>query len=62
MNKTFVIKSNSRGLYFIAIHSFTPMYGEKEKAKPFPSVQQAESYANKELFTTPAAFTIEDSD
>ena len=58
--KKFVIKSLSRNLYFVAIHSFTPFYGEKSKAKQFDNVQQAESYANKELFTTSAAFTIED--
>ncbi len=56
----FVIKSNQRGNYFIAIHGFTPFYGEIEKAKVFHDFDDAIDYARKELFTTDAAFAVKD--
>lgn len=59
MNKN-VIKSKERGLYFMAIHSFTPMYGEKAKARQFRNFNEAYNYAMNELFTTPEAFEIEE--
>lgn len=43
----------------MAIHSFTPFYSAKDKAKRFSKVSEAKSYADRELFTTPEAYEIE---
>ena len=56
----FVIKSKERGLYFVAIHSYTPFYGEKAKARKFRNFNEAHNYAMTELFTAPVAFEIEE--
>jgi hypothetical protein len=55
----YVIRSNERGLYFVAIHSFTPFYGDKAKARRFSSHEMATAWARTELFTSDAAFTVE---
>ncbi len=45
--------------YFMAVHSFTPMFGDKFRAKIFASEIEATDYANSQLFTDPTAFEIE---
>jgi hypothetical protein len=55
----FIICCQHRGTYFIAIHGFTPMYGEKSKARKFKLFSDAWRYALDELFTSSAGFTIE---
>ena len=54
-----IIKSKERGLYFVAIHSYTPMFGKKEYAKKFEHFDEAFRYAMDELFTSESAFDIE---
>lgn len=54
----FAIRSIERNLFFIAIHGFTPFYGEKEKAFIFDDSKQASDYALKELFTDAKAFEV----
>jgi hypothetical protein len=54
----YVIQSKERGTYFVAIHGFTPFYGELEKARRFPDVASAKDYALRELFTTSDAFEV----
>lgn len=51
-------RPQARG-YFIAIHGFTPFYGDKATAKPFPGHASALAYARRELFTDEQAFCIE---
>ena len=61
----YVIVSNERdaegkGLcYFVAIHGWTPMFSSVGNARKFASEKEASDYANKELFTSPDAFKIE---
>lgn len=54
----YIIKSKERGTYFVAIHGFTPFYGEIAKAKRFSDVVSARDYALRELFTNAGAFEI----
>lgn len=58
--KKFVIKCNSRKLYFVAIHSFTPFFSTIEKAKTFNTFIGAQNYALEELFNDMTGFTIEE--
>ena len=57
--KKYIIKSKERGTWFIAIRSYTPFFGPRERAMQFVSVNDAEAYAMKELFTVRTAFVIE---
>jgi hypothetical protein len=57
----YIIKSKERDEgrnYFVAIHSFTPFYSDKDKAQPFLTEQAAVDYALAELFTNRDAFEV----
>ena len=61
MKKQYIIRSTQRdepNAYFVAIHSFTPFYGEKKKARAFSTSQEAHEYAISELFTSIKAVEI----
>ena len=64
MKTQFIIRSNYRrttpDCYFAAIHSYTPMFFSKDKARRFSSREMATAYARTELFTEDLAFSIEE--
>jgi predicted N-formylglutamate amidohydrolase len=58
----FIIRSVFReepNCFFAAIHSFTPFYGTRDKARRFPTLADAEAYAEAELFTDDSAYEVE---
>lgn len=57
----YIIRSTTRDEtngYFVAIHSFTPFFSTREKARRFSSLEMATAYARTELFTEDSAFEI----
>jgi len=55
----YIIQSTTRAAYFAAIHSYTPVYLDRDRAKQFETEQAATEYARRELFTDDSAFKIE---
>lgn len=61
-NIQYVIRSVNRPEgrnYFAAIHSFTPFFSGKDKARPFDSREEASMYALAELFENRSAYAVE---
>jgi hypothetical protein len=61
---TFIIRSVFReepNCYFVAIHSWTPFYGTRDRAMRFPTAADAEAYAEAELFTDDRAYEVEET-